>query len=148
MAKKEFATPPTLTDEEVEDILPQLDEMLKWAKAVQDYAFKKALNEGHKWKGFKLVAGRSTRSFADEKKVVSALRKEGFKPSELYEKKLKGITAMGKTVGKQIMSDLEIQKLIVKPEGKPTLVPESDKRPEIQSQQSAIDDFGDTQDLL
>lgn len=148
LAKEEFALSAELSDKEIEEILPKLGNLQKWAKAVQDYAFRRALEEGHKWEGWKLVAGRSTRSFADEKKVVSALRKEGFKPSEMYEKKLKGITAMEKTVGKQVMSDLELQKLIVKPEGKPTLVPERDKRPEIQSHQAAVDDFGKEEELV
>lgn len=144
LAKKEFATPPTLTDEEIEEILPQLKELAAWAKDIQDYAFGKAL-EGHKWEGFKLVAGRSIRAYADEFRVVQELTGMGFTEEDLFTQKLKGLTDMQKQVGKTVMSDLEIQGLIVKPEGKPTLVPESDKRPEIQSENSAVVEFGEAE---
>ena len=51
----------------------------------------------------------------------------GFDP---YEKKLLGITAMQKLLGKQRFEEL-LKAYIEKPPGKPTLVPESDKRPAI-----------------
>lgn len=142
LARADFAIPPQLTDEEIEALLPELDKMMKWAKDLQKYAFDKAL-DGHSWEGFKLVAGRSTRCYADEAKILAALKELGYTENDLQNYKLKGLTDMGKLVGKQVMSDLEIQGLIIKPEGKPTLVPASDKRPEIQSKTSAAEDFAE-----
>ena len=58
----------------------------------------------------------------------------GFDP---YEKKLLGITAMSQALGKKKFEEL-LGGLVCKPPGKPTLVPESDKRP---AMNTAIEDF-------
>ena len=55
-----------------------------------------------------------------------------------YEKKVLGITAMTKLLGKANFNRL-LEKLLVKPVGKPTLVPKDDPRPEMRV--SAEDDF-------
>ncbi len=139
-AKKEFALPPTLSDAEIAELLAKLDPIMKWAKKVQQYAFNKAM-EGHKWDGWKLVYGRSVRTYADEELISKELKNLGFKDEDIYNTKLKGITDMTKIIGKKEMSALENKDLIIKPLGKPTLVPNSDKRPEIQTKDSAIADF-------
>ena len=82
--------------------------------------------------GWKLVAGRSVRKYSDELKVAETLQKAGFPEAMLYERKLLGITAMEKLVGKKKFAET-LGDLIVKPEGKPVLVPESDERKEIRS---------------
>ena len=71
-----------------------------------------------------------------EYKVLSALGHAGHDP---YEKKLLGITAMTSLLGKTKFNEL-LGGLIEKPQGKPTLVPESDKR---QTLNTAIDDFNE-----
>ena len=45
-----------------------------------------------------------------------------------YEHKILGVTAMTSLLGKKQFNDI-LGGLITKPQGKPTLVPESDKRP-------------------
>ncbi len=89
---------------------------------------------GKKWAGFKLVEGRSNRKYSDESKVAETVKQAGFDP---YEKKVLGITAMTQLLGKKQFSDL-LGDLVIKPQGKPTLVPESDKRPEMTN---IFDDF-------
>ena len=84
-------------------------------------------NEPSKWKGWKLVEGRSTRRYTSDSVVTQVVTEAGFDP---YEKKLLGITAMQKLLGKQRFEEL-LKAYIEKPPGKPTLVPESDKRPAI-----------------
>ena len=61
----------------------------------------------------------------------------GYDEAMLYERKLYGITAMEKLVGKKHLTEV-LGDLIHKPPGKPVLVPESDKRREINS---AAEDF-------
>jgi hypothetical protein len=133
LAKYEFSRPPLLSDEEVESILEQLDELTSWAKDIKDYALNRA-KSGKKWKGFKLVEGRSNRKYIDDEKVAETVKQAGFDP---YEKKLLGITAMTQLLGRKQFSNL-LGDLIIKPEGKPTLVPESYKRPEMTN---IFDDF-------
>lgn len=57
--------------------------------------------------------------------LIQAVTDAGF---DSYEKKLLGITAMQKRLGKSRFDEL-LTAYIEKPQGKPTLVPESDKRP-------------------
>jgi hypothetical protein len=89
---------------------------------------------GKEWKGWKLVEGRSNRKYTDEEAVAEAVQKAGFDP---YEKKLLGITAMTQTLGRKRFNEL-LGELVMKPTGKPVLVPESDKRP---AMNTAKDDF-------
>jgi hypothetical protein len=133
LAKYDFARPPLLTDEEIESVLGKLDELSAWAKDIKDYALT-AAKSGKKWAGFKLVEGRSNRKYSDEAKVAETVRQAGFDP---YEKNVLGITAMTQLLGRKQFSDL-LEELVIKPQGKPTLVLESDKRPEMTN---IFDDF-------
>ncbi len=130
IARHEFAEPATLTDDEVADVLAQTDELKAWADDVKTYALAQAL-KGKKWREFKLVEGRSTRHFTDEAQVASVVKQAGFDP---YESKLKGITAMTRLLGKAKFQEL-LCDFIEKPVGKPTLVKDTDKRPEITTAQ-------------
>lgn len=126
LAKYEFAEAPSLTNEEIAVILPQIDTLVSWADDIKAYALEQALS-GTSYPGFKLVEGRSVRKYTDEAAVINAVASEGFDP---FEKKLLGITAMQKLLGKTKFDEL-LSGLVEKPKGKPTLVPESDKRPAV-----------------
>ncbi len=126
LAKYEFAEAPSLTNEEIAVILPQIDTLVSWADDIKAYALEQALS-GTSYPGFKLVEGRSVRKYTDEAAVVNAVASEGFDP---FEKKLLGITAMQKLLGRAKFDEL-LSGLVEKPKGKPTLVPESDKRPAV-----------------
>jgi hypothetical protein len=133
LAKYEFKLPPLLEDEDVEEILSKLDDLISWASDIKGYALHAALS-GKQWRGFKLVEGRSNRKYIDEDAVAKIVKSSGYDP---YEHRVKGITAMEKTLGKSKFSEL-LSELVEKPIGKPTLVPESDKRPVMNT---AINDF-------
>lgn len=141
LAAHDFAPPPTLATEEVADILTRLPDLLAWAKQVEAYALDAALNEGRTFPGYKVVAGRSNRKYADEDAIAKALRKAGYKVADIYKpKELLGITAMEKLVGKKRFTELA-GSYIIKPEGAPVLVPVTDKRPELNTAAQAADDF-------
>lgn len=131
LAQKEFADPELLTPEEIGDVLARGEALKKWVADVEEYVYARAL-AGEHIDGWKLVAGRSVRKYSDELKVAETLQKAGFPEAMLYERKLLGITAMEKLVGKKKFAET-LGDLIVKPEGKPVLVPESDERKEIRS---------------
>lgn len=141
LARYDFRDPPTLSNDEIAEILFKTGELQKWAKDVQDYALDQAYKHGVKFDGWKLVEGRSNRKYSDEEAVKTKLVAEGYEEKKiLKEPELLGITAMEKAIGKKKFSEL-LSDLVIKPAGRPTLVPESDKRPEIQSIDSAIADF-------
>jgi len=140
LAKMEFKKPELLTDEEIGEVLKQADELKAWVSDVFDYALVQARDHGKKFPGWKLVEGRSVRQYADEDTVAKKLTEAGYKEEQIYEKKLWGITAMEKLLGKALFNEL-LGGLVIKPPGKPTLVPEADKRPEINSIAAAMADF-------
>ena len=128
LARYEFAKPPLLTDEEIEDILSRLDDLTKWANEIAAYAQDAAINHGKQWSGFKLVEGRSIRKYTDETAVVIAATAAGYR--DIFKKSLIPITEMEKLMGKKTFAEV-LGGLVIKPQGKPTLVPASDKRPAI-----------------
>lgn len=124
LAQYDFKLPPLLEDSEIEVILSRADQLVSWVNDIKEYALQQAIS-GKDWTGFKLVEGRSNRRYTDEAAVTQAVTNAGFDP---YERKLLGITAMQKLLGKSRFEEL-LSAYIEKPLGKPTLVPESDKRP-------------------
>ena len=139
IAKDDFRNPPLLSDEEIGEVLRRADELQHWVKDVGDYALEQAL-AGKQYDGWKLVEGRSVRKYADDLKVAEALKAAGYDEAMLYERKLYGISAMEKIVGKKRLTET-LGDLIVKPAGKPVLVPESDKREAINTAEVAKADF-------
>ena len=137
LARMDFKEPDLLTDDEIGTVLQTAEQLRSWVKDVEGYALDEAVKGKH-FSGWKLVRGRSNRKYADTDKVAEKLKGEGFTDEQIYSApELLGITAMEKLVGKTKLSKL-LGELLVKPEGKPTLVPESDKRPEYSS---AKEDF-------
>ncbi len=128
LAKEEFKYPPLITDEEIEDVLGEIPELIKWANAILAYATDAAVNHGKEWTGFKIVEGRSVRRYKDEDVVAREAESAGY--TDIFDKKLISLTQMERLMGKKAFTDI-LGGLIEKPPGKPTLVPLSDKRPAI-----------------
>jgi hypothetical protein len=128
LAKYEFKQPDLLADTEIADILVKADDLAKWAADIYAYAQDQAAIHGKVWPGFKLVHGRTNRKYTDEDDVVSAAEKAGF--SDIWKKSLITITEMERLMGKKKFAEV-LGNLVYKPEGKLTLVPAADKRPEV-----------------
>ncbi len=126
IAKYEFTEPPLLSDEEIADVLSRVDELISWAAGVREYALQAAL-DGRKFAGWKLVEGKTNRKFTDDACVAVRVEAAGFDP---YEKRLMGLTALEKKLGKKEFQSL-LADLVVRPQGKPMLAPVSDKRAEL-----------------
>lgn len=126
LAQTEFKMPPLLTDNEIEEILFILPDLTKWANEITAYATDAAVNHGKEWNGFKVVEGRSVRKYKDENAIAEKAVASGFK--DIYRKSLIPMTEMQKLMGKAKFEEI-LGDLIYKPPGKPTLVPNSDKRP-------------------
>ena len=135
LAKYDFEMPATLDDIEIAAILAKVDEMISWGNDIKEYSLQQAQSGVH-FDGWKIVEGRSNRKFTDEAAVAFKVKDAGYDP---YEKKLLGITAMSTLLGKKKFEEL-LGELVYKPPGKPTLVPESDKRP---AMNTAQDDFNE-----
>lgn len=143
MARFEFADPPLLSIEEIGEILFRAIALKAWVTDIEKYAFEQAEKHGVKVPGWKLVEGRSNRTYSDKQAVSDTLLIEGYAKELIYEPaSVLGITAMEKVLGKNIFAAL-LNDFIVKPAGKPTLVSETDPRPELSSAASAVSDFSE-----
>src|SRR5690606_28144883 len=125
---------PTRRSSDLAEILKQAEDLAAWAKEIKEHALTLAFRDGVKIPGFKVVEGRSTRKITDDAELAKRLEAEGYDP---YKKVMKTLTELEKTVGKKRFAELA-DGLVEKPPGRPTLAPESDKRPEINS---AVLDF-------
>lgn len=134
LARYDFEMPDSLEDDEIEIVLSKADEFISWLGDVKEYALNQAL-QGKQWKDYKLVEGRSNRKYKNESAAAKIVEDAGFDP---YEHKVLGITAMTKMLGKTKFNAL-LGDFIEKPQGKPTLVPMSDKRPTMKN--TAKEDF-------
>ena len=141
LAKYDFAEAGLMDEDEIADVLSRVDELVSWAGAVKEYALQQAVENHTKYPGFKLVEGRSNRKYTDEAKIAEELRKASYTEEQIYKpREIYGITAMEKLLGKRKFTEL-VGKYVEKPEGKPTLVPESDKRPELNTVEKAAAEF-------
>ena len=132
-----------LTDSEVSDILAMKDLITKWIKGVYDFAYEKALAGEKQWPGFKLVEGTSRRTITDPDAAAKTLLDNGYKEEDIFKpRELEGITNLQKVLGKKGVSEY-LEAYIDKPEGKPTLVPDSDKRPAINTVETMMNEFDD-----
>lgn len=137
LAAYDFIEPALLESYEIASILGKIDGLVSWASDIKDFALSEAL-KGVKFDGWKVVEGRSNRKYTDEAAVAEAVKVIGLDP---YEHKVLGVTAMTTLLGKKRFEET-IGGLIEKPQGKPVLVQETDKRQEINII-TAADDFAD-----
>lgn len=124
LAQYDFAVPDTLADDEISMILDRAETFIGWINDIKDYALEQAIS-GKQYPGFKVVEGRSNRRYTNDDAVAAVVTDAGYDP---YERKLMGVTAMTKLLGKKKFDTL-LGTLIEKPKGKTTMVPVSDKRP-------------------
>lgn len=118
-------------------VLPQLPVIRSWLSAVEEYTLNQALS-GVEYKGYKVVEGRSVRKISDPDGMAARLATEGYTPKEIYRpQELRTITELEALIGKKRFAALS-EGYITKPQGKPALVPETDKRPALNT---AVTDF-------
>jgi hypothetical protein len=143
LAKHDFKSPDLIDDIDISEVLKRADLFTNWINAVKDHALNEAINNGKKWAGYKLVEGRSNRVYTDVEEVAKTLIEKGFNEEEIFNpKQLLGITALEKSITKTDFSRY-LSHLVIKPAGKATLAPESDKRPEFSSVEAAKNDFAE-----
>ena len=124
MARYDFDMPATLNGNEIAAILPRIDQLIAWGNDVKDHALEQALSGKH-FPGYKLVAGRAVTKYLDDNAVARAVESAGEDP---WERKVLGVTAMRTMLGRKRFDEL-LGPYLIRPAGKPTLVPEADKRP-------------------
>ena len=118
--------PGLLTDEEIGDLLVRGKLLVQWYKDLEEYATTALLN-GQTIPGWKLVPGRSNRTFTDQDAAIQAVIAAGYDEALVYDRKPKTLSQLEELMGKKEFKE-KIGGFVVKPLGKPTLVEASDKR--------------------
>lgn len=131
MARYDFAPADTLDETEIAAVLDRADELAAWVTDVKEYALSQAL-QGVRYPGYKVVEGRSARKYSNEELVARVVSEAGYDP---YAHKVLGLTEMQKLLGRQKFNEL-LSSYVVKPQGKPVLVPDDDKRPNMNTAQN------------
>lgn len=132
--------PLLITPEEAGKVLEKAADIKAWLKDLEELVWSTLL-EGTPVTGWKIVEGRSNRVISDEAKLVEAFEKAGYAAkTQLYEKKLQPLTQLEKTFGAKHFAEIA-GNIIAKPKGKPTLVPESDKRPALSMKSEVLKAF-------
>ena len=127
-----------LTHAEIGGLLVRGQSLVQWYKDLEEFALA-ALLRGEDIAGWKVVAGRSNRTFSDVDAAIAAVIASGYDEALVYERKPKTLTQLETLMGKQPFEDT-IGRFIYKPPGKPTLAPLSDKR---EPYNSAASDFAE-----
>lgn len=133
-----------MTNEEIAEALINAQQLKSWLTGLEAYALEKAL-EGQTFPGFKVVEGRSVRQISDQAAAMQTLEDAGFdEASYCKPKELKTISDLEKLLKKKGFQEL-LGQYVIKPQGKPALVEESDPRPAMNSASSAAEEFKDIQ---
>lgn len=139
VARHEFKDPHLLTDPQLLEVYRQVDMINDWAGAVKAHMLAEALT-GKAWPGLKVVEGTSHRKWKDTDEATQVLKKLKHKPEDYTEVKFLPIGKIEKLVGKKNFPGI-LGHCVTKPQGKPSLVPASDKRQAYIK--DAKDDFND-----
>lgn len=131
--------PELLALDEIGGYLEKGEDVARWLKDLQEYALSQCL-AGHEVAGWKAVEGRGSRDWTDQEEAFKRLEENGIDEAMLYERKPLSLAQTEKLVGKKDFANT-VGDLVVKKPGKPTLVPETDKRTAITNVTTAAEAF-------
>ena len=123
--------PETMTPDQIAQIVKMAPAVTAWLKAVEQ-AGKQLVEEGFGLPGFKMVAGRKSRAWADDNAALDFAVKHGVDP---YVKKFMSPAQLEKVMKPHKKA---IQEFVVTQPGKPTLVGVEDKRPALATAASLV----------
>ena len=135
--------PSVLTPEEISEVLKRGKTLAAWYKAVEEHALEILLN-GEAIPGYKVVEGRSNRTWSNQDAAMDTLQQAGYDRAVLYDYAPKTLTQLEKIIGNAKFTEL-VGQFIVKPQGKPTLADEQDNRKVFNS---AASDFAEVAQKL
>lgn len=127
------------------ETLPLIDHIESWCKSVRSAAFN-MLKNGHLVSGYKLVQGKQgNRSWSSEEEAISLLKDQfRYKKEEVYTFKVISPAQAEKLIKKANPRRwAKVEAIITRPDGKPTIAPESDPKPALNI--NPVNDFDDVE---
>jgi len=129
-----MSAPTIISDEAISMLLTKATAIQQYIKDAQKYASDR-IRGGYGFPGFKLVPGRSQRKWKDAKAAEKFLMEQGFADEQLHKKKFVS-PAQAEKLNKETKE--AIVDLWEKPDGKPMIVSEDDKRPALQFNDGSV----------
>jgi hypothetical protein len=142
LARHDFAEPASMSDSEIAEVLVKAQHLHAWVRDLEEFAYSQAM-AGRTWPGFKLVEARGSRKFKDVTAAAQVLIDAGISNDDIFERNLRSLTGLETKLGKNKFAQL-LGDLVAKTNGKPTLVPVDDKRPEFYPLAAAAADFSNS----
>ena len=122
----DLTSPDALSKDDLANVYAHKSMITGWLEAI-DKKIMSDMLDGQTYPNLKLVEGRSLRKWQDEDRIETVL--VDLLADQAYNKKLLSVSQAEKALGKA-NKDL-VKDYIIKPPGKPTVAPLSDKRPPI-----------------
>lgn len=119
--------PRVISPEDRARYLARVGEFKAWLKALEETSLDLAYSQGVEIPGWKVVRSGARRVVADEEKAFSRLEAAGYTSDQFSKRKIVGVTDLDRLVGKAKFWEVLGDAAHTRP-GRPSLVPESDKR--------------------
>lgn len=137
------AEPDALSPEEMAETYSHLPRIREWLKAFEKAALTMAYSENTPIPGYKVVVSGGQRKISDPEAALNALTTDyGYDFNDVGKTSIRGIGELEKLLGKDKFTEL-LQPFLTRTQGKPSLVPESDKRQSINPNLEASKAFGE-----
>ncbi|MBR0288983.1 MAG: DUF2800 domain-containing protein [Selenomonadaceae bacterium] len=130
------ANPALLSPEETGLFLKKGETLSVWYEALKQSAFDKLMS-GCKIPGYKIVEGRSSRTWTNQDAALEKLQAAGVEHAIIYDSVPKSLAKLEKMLGVTKFKEL-VGEFVTKPQGKPTLTTSDDVRKEFNG---AVSDF-------
>lgn len=137
--RQDFGPVDLLDEDELGEMLDRIPAIEAWCAAVRDQGLELAYSQRKKVKGYKVVRSNGRRFVKDQVAAIKALRAKGYRKQDIVKESILGIGELEKLLGDKFTP--LIGEYVAKSEGKPSLVKDTDKRPEIDPASDAAQDF-------
>lgn len=146
IAETDFGKEPdVLEDDELAEILPRLADIQRWTEDIKKEALQRAYTEGRNLPGHKVILRGGKRVIKDQPYAIQKLIDAGWDAEQVAELRVKGITALEKMLGRGTFTEV-LGDLIVRTEGKPAVVLDTDSGVAVTAESRAAEDFADIED--
>jgi conserved phage-associated protein len=136
------ADPNIISLEDRAGYLARLGEIKSWVKHMEETSLELAYERGETIPGWKVVRSSSRRVIADVDAASERLQAAGYDESQFITRKMAGVTDLDRLVGKNTLPEV-LGDALQLTEGRPSLVPESDRRKAISKKQEVEELFTD-----
>lgn len=132
--------PELLSPEEMSEILDKVPAIRDWLNAFEEAALTAAYSRGEKIPGYKVVLSGGKRTFTDPEGAISYLVERGYQQDEVSVRRIRGIGELEKLLGKDEFVRT-MAPFVEKGKGRPSLAPDTDRRPAIEPNTEAKKEF-------